>query len=72
MMRQDLTRYLHLKRSLSFKFQLQCCLLRGFVAFAEKRGDRFIKRSRVLEWAALAPSPAQRPTASSSCGGSLS
>jgi integrase len=60
MMRQNLTRYLHLKRSLGFKFQLQRCLLRGFVAFAEKRGDRFIKRSRVLEWAALAPSPAQR------------
>lgn len=59
MLRQDLARYIDLKRSVGFKFQVEH-ILRGFVAFAEKRGDRHIKSARVLEWAALAPSPAQR------------
>jgi len=60
MMRQDLARYVDLKRSLGYKLHRQHTLLRGFVAFAEKRGDRDIKSARVFEWAALAPSPAQR------------
>jgi integrase len=60
MIRQDLARYVNLKRSLGFKLHRQHTLLRGFVAFAEERGDRHIKSARVLEWATLAPSPAQR------------
>lgn len=60
MLRQDLARYINLKRSLGFKFQVEHILLRGFVTFAEKRGDKHVKSERVLEWAAFAPSPAQR------------
>jgi integrase len=60
MIRQDLARYVNLKRSLGFKLHRQHTLLRGFVAFTEERGDRHIKSARVLEWATLAPSPAQR------------
>ena len=60
MMRKELARYVELKRSLGFKFRCQHILLKGFVAFAAKRGDRYVKTARVLEWAALAPSPAQR------------
>ena len=60
MMREELARYVELKRSLGFQFRCQYILLRGFVAFAAKRGDRYVKAARVLKWAALAPSPAQR------------
>jgi integrase len=48
------------QRSLGFKFRVQEILLRGYVAFAEELGDRHIKSTRVLEWAARAPSPEQR------------
>jgi integrase len=60
MLSQDLARYVDQQRSLGFKFRVQHILLRGFVAFAEESGDRFIKSARVLTWAALAPSPEQR------------
>lgn len=60
MLRQDLARYMDLQRSLGFKFRLQHILLRGFVAFADKHGDRHVRSARVLDWAAQAPSPEQR------------
>jgi len=60
MLRRDLARYIELKRSVGFKFQVEHILLKGFIAFAEEHGDKHIKSARVLEWAALAPSPAQR------------
>jgi integrase len=60
MMSQDLARYVDQQRSLGFKFRVQHILLRGYVAFAEERGDRHIKSARVLAWAARAPSPEQR------------
>jgi len=60
MLRQDLARYMDLQRCLGFKFRLQHILLRGFVAFADKHGDRHVRSARVLDWAAQAPSPEQR------------
>jgi hypothetical protein len=60
MLSQDLARYIDQQRSLGFKFRLQHILLRGFVAFAEEGGDRYIRSDRVLTWAACAPSPEQR------------
>ena len=60
MMSRDLARYVDQQRSLGFKFRVQHILLRGYVAFAEGRGDRHIKSARVLAWAARAPSPEQR------------
>jgi integrase len=60
MLSRDLARYVDQQRSLGFKFRVQAILLRGYVAFAEELGDRHIKNTRVLEWAARAPSPEQR------------
>jgi integrase len=60
MLSRDLVRYVDLQRSLGFKYRVQHILLRGFVAFAEERGDRHVGNARVLEWAARAPSPEQR------------
>ena len=59
MMSRDLARYVDQQRSLGFKFRVQHILLRGYVDFAEARGDRHIKSARVLAWAARAPSPEQ-------------
>lgn len=60
MLNRDLARYVDQQRSLGFKFRVQEILLRGYVAFAEELGDRHIKSTRVLEWAARAPSTEQR------------
>jgi integrase len=60
MMNRDLAKYVDQQRSLGFKFRVQHILLRGYVAFAEERGDRHIKSAHVLAWAAHAPSPEQR------------
>ena len=60
MLKQDLARYVDLQHLLGFKFRIQSILLGGFVTFGEKCGDGYIKSARALEWAALAPSPAQR------------
>jgi integrase len=60
MLNRYLAQYVDQQRSLGFKFRVQKILLRGYVAFAEELGDRHIKSTRVLEWAAHAPSPEQR------------
>jgi integrase len=60
MLNHDIKRFVDLQRAAGFKFRVQNTLLRSFGAFAEARGDEFVRVDRVLEWAALAPSPAQR------------
>lgn len=60
MLSRDLERYVDDKRSLGFKFRSQSGQLRSFVAFAEGRGDRYVRSARVLSWAAKAPSPEHR------------
>jgi len=62
MLNRDLARYIDQKRSLGFKFQTQNVVLRSFVRFAKKRGDRYIRNARVLAWAVQAPSPEHRRT----------
>lgn len=62
MLSRDLARYIDQKRSLGFKFRSQSVQLSSFVAFAEKRGDRYVRSTRVLAWAAQAPSPEHRRT----------
>ena len=60
MLSEDITRYVELHRAMGFKFRLQACLLRHFARFAEPRGDCFVRNETVLDWAAQAPSAAQR------------
>jgi integrase len=60
MLSRDLERYIDGKRSLGFKFRSQSVQLRSFVAFAESRGDRYVRSARVLAWAGKAPSPQHR------------
>jgi integrase len=60
MLSQYLAKYVDQQQSLGFKFRVQQILLRGYVGFAEERGDRHIRSARVLAWAARAPSPEQR------------
>ncbi|MDG4601434.1 MAG: tyrosine-type recombinase/integrase [Defluviicoccus sp.] len=60
MLRRDIERYVALHQARGFKFSNPCVLLRSFVAFAEERGDEYLKVDRVLEWAVRAPSAPQR------------
>jgi hypothetical protein len=60
MLRNTINNYVELRRSLGFKFRVQNSLLQSFSAFAEKRGETHIHSKTVLEWASMAPSPAQR------------
>ena len=60
MLSRDLQRYTDLHHALGFKFRTQYSLLRLFVTHAEGRGDKFVDGRRVIDWAAQAPSAAQR------------
>lgn len=60
MLSEDIRRYVELQRAMGLKFKLQAGLLHHFAAFAEPRGDRWVRTQTVLAWAAQAPSPAQR------------
>jgi len=62
MLSRDLAHYIDQKRSLGFKFNWQNVVLRSFVMFAKERGDRYIRNTRVLAWAAEASSPEHRRT----------
>jgi integrase len=62
MLSGDLARYTDQKRSLGFKFGSQLVVLTSFVTFAEECGDRYVRNSRVLEWAVQAQSPEHRRT----------
>jgi integrase len=62
MLSRDLACYIDRKRALGFKFRDPADLLRGFVRFAERRGDRFITSTRAVVWAAQAPSQERRRT----------
>ena len=62
MLSRDLARYIDRKRTLGFKFRDPAGLLRDFVRFAERRGDRFITSARAIAWAAQAPSPERSRT----------
>lgn len=59
MLNQDIERYIDLHQTVGYKFRSQSILLRHFVRFAEHGGDRLVRTSRVLDWAAKAPSPEQ-------------
>ena len=60
MLSRDLQRHADLRRALGFKFRTQHALLRLFVSHAETLGDEFVDGRRVIDWAAQAPSAAQR------------
>jgi integrase len=60
MLSRDLQRHADLHRALGFKFRTQHALLRLFVSHAETLGDEFVGGRRVIDWAAQAPSAAQR------------
>jgi len=60
MLHEDIRRYVEFQRAMGLKFKLQAGLLDHFAAFAEPRGDRWVRTQTVLRWAKQAPSPAQR------------
>lgn len=60
MLSQLLADYAALQYALGFKFRTPGILMRGFINFAECRGDSVIMTATVRAWAQQAPSPEQR------------
>lgn len=52
--------YLALRRAAGFQLQVVEALLRSFVRFAAARGEAHARAQSAVDWAGLAPSPAQR------------
>ena len=51
--------YVTFRRALGHAYVQQARCLRDYAAYAEARGDRFVRSSTVLEWASTTPSPRQ-------------
>ncbi len=60
MLSPDIRHYVDFHRTMGLKFKVQEGLLRHFAAFAEPRGDRWVRAETVLAWASQAPSVPQR------------
>jgi integrase len=60
MLIEDIARYLASRQSLGFKIRVPASQLRRFGEFAAARGDAVVRSATAIEWAAEAPSPAQR------------
>lgn len=60
MLTQAIKSYVEMRQACGFSFRIQSCLLRGFAKFSDKRGERFVRTSTAVEWAAGAPSTYQR------------
>ena len=53
---QHVEHYVTLKQTLGYKFATQERNLRTFASFAEQKGDRYLRKETILEWAAQAQS----------------
>lgn len=60
MLSKMINHYVELHRTMGFKYRSQTYLLQSFAAFAEQRGDTYVRCKTVLDWAKQAPSCAQR------------
>ena len=60
MLTKMINHYVVLHRAMGFKYKNQNYLLQSFAAFAEQRGDAYVRCKTVLDWAKQAPSCAQR------------
>jgi integrase len=60
MLKDDVDRYIELRRAMGFKLRVQSGLLHSFATFATQRGDGHVRTETVLAWSAQAPSATQR------------
>jgi integrase len=60
MLSDDIARYIGLRQSLGFTIRVPSSRLRRFGEFAEARGDGVVRSHTAIDWAAEAPSAAQR------------
>ena len=60
MLKQTLDNYLAVRHAAGFELRVPGILLRSFVRFAQDRGHSHVTTQTAIEWAAMAPSKAQR------------
>ena len=60
MLKDAIANYIALRQSLGFRIRVAACLLRRFGEFAQERGECVVRSRTAMDWAAEAPSAAQR------------
>jgi integrase/recombinase XerD len=60
MLKQTLDAYLKVRHAAGFELRVPAILLRSFVRFAQDRGHSHVTTQTAFDWAAMAPSKAQR------------
>lgn len=60
MLKEMIDRYLELRRIAGFEMKVDQGLLQDFACFAADRSETHVRRQTAIDWAATAPSPAQR------------
>lgn len=60
MLKQTLDAYLSVRHAAGFELRVPAILLRSFVRFAQNRGQSYVTTQTAFDWAAMAPSKAQR------------
>ena len=60
MLKQILDAYLALRHAAGYELRVPAILLRSFVRFAQDRDHSYVTTQTAIEWAAMAPSKAQR------------
>ena len=60
MLKQNIDRYLELRRAAGFEMKVDRGLLHDFARFAADRSETCVRRQTAIDWAAKAPSPSQR------------
>lgn len=60
MLKQTLDAYLAVRHAAGFELRVPAILLRSFVRFAQDRGHSHVTTQTAFDWAAMAPSKAQR------------
>ena len=56
---EHVERYVTFRRALGHAYVQQARCLQDYAAYAEARGERFVRSSAVLDWASTTPSPRQ-------------
>ena len=60
MLSQTVQNYIEARRAAGFKFETQAGLLRSFAAYAESRGEHYVRANTAIEWAGRVAKVPQR------------
>ena len=68
---EHVERYVTFRRALGHTYVQQARCLQDYAAYAEARGESFVRTSTVLDWASTTPSPRQAQVIAQAVRGKL-